>query len=348
MGRPPTNPSITRPCCGGPDVAEHNLATAQQAVDAINAQVEAQQAQIAFLTGLKLDGAGATAESLTQIADMIQTKVLAARQAAQTAQQGLPVSNDGVTKAQDALSRAQAALDALSRPDDSYTALSVALTTTADKGHLTVTHFMYDASWAPVYDMALDRKAPKLTVDRGVLVSQSTGEDWSAVDLTLSTAQPGTQSEPSALYPDRKSIADPQPEAKAADGMADAMGEAVMAAPAVVATASMSYQGDTVVYHYPTAVDVASGVENLRLALDTLAFAPEVEARAVPRYDRTAFLMAKLTNTAPELLLPGTAYLSRDGALVGSTRICCDQWRAITHAVRRSPRPDVALLNQCH
>ena len=301
---------------------EAALVEAQRAIDAINAQVEAQQAQIGFLTGLKLESAGATAESLTAIADMIQTKVLAARQAAQTAQIGLPAARDGVTKAQEALTQAQAALEALSRPDAEYTALSVAVTTTSDTGHLTVTHYTADASWAPVYDMALDRKAPKLTVDRGVLVSQSTGEDWTGVDLTLSTAQPSSQSTPSLLYPDLKSLTDPQPMASA-DAVSDGMAEPVMAAAPVVearsVAASTAYQGDTVVYHYPSAVDVATGVENLRLALDTLTFTPEVQARAVPRYDRTAFLVAKLTNTEKEILLPGTAYLTRDGALVGST-----------------------------
>lgn len=303
--------------------AEAALATAQHAVDAINAQVEAQQAQIAFLTGLKLDGAGATAESLTAIADMIQTKVLAARQAAQSAQQGLPAANDGVAKASEALQQAQAALDALSRGDETYAALSVAVTNSTDTGHLTVTHYMADASWSPVYDMALDRKTPKLIVDRGVLVSQATGEDWSGVALTLSTAQPGSQSEPSTLYPDRKSISDPEPEVSATADAEGGLAEPVMAAPAVQTrmAASMSYQGDTVVYDYPTAVDVASGVENLQLQLDQLTFIPQVQARAVPRYDKTAFLMAKLTNTAPEILLPGIAYLSRDGALVGTAEL---------------------------
>ncbi len=303
--------------------AEAGVAEAQQAVDAIDAQVEAQQAQITFLTGLKLDGAGATADSLTAIADMIQTKVLAARQAAQTAQLGLPAAKDGVTKAQDTLAQTQATLDALSRSDSDYTALSVAVTTTTDTGHLTITHYTADASWAPVYDMALDRKAPKLAVDRGVLVSQSTGEDWSGVDLTLSTAQPSSQSTASGLYPELKSIGDPQPPAPL-DAVSDGMAAPVMSAPAAESrsvAASVSYQGDTVVYHYPTAVDVATGVENLRLALDTLTFTPEVQARAVPRYDHSAFLVAKLTNTEKEILLPGTAYLTRDGALVGSTEL---------------------------
>ncbi len=304
--------------------AQADLAKAQAAVDSINAAVEAQQAQITFLTGLKLDTGGATAESLTAIADMIQSKVLSARQAALQAQSGLPAATEGVTTATEAVANAQAALDALPQPDADYAALSVAVTSTADTGHLTVTHFIADASWAPVYDVALDRKASRLTVDRGVLVSQYSGEDWTGVDLTLSTAQPATQAEPSGLYPQLMRIGDPEPEPQA-----DAMGEGGMAEPVVtpmaVATtrtmASMSYQGDTVVYHYPTAVDLATGVENLRLALDTLTFTPQVQARAVPRYDRTAFLVAKLTNTEQQILLPGTAFLTRDGALVGSTEL---------------------------
>ncbi|OZA11900.1 MAG: hypothetical protein B7Y02_08115, partial [Rhodobacterales bacterium 17-64-5] len=303
--------------------AEAALAEAQAAVAAINAQVEAQEAQITFLTKLRLDAAGATADSLTAIAQMVQTRVLAARQAAQLAEAGLPAAKDGVTRASDALSQAQAALGALSKGDADYVALSVALTSTGQTTHLTVTHYTADATWAPVYDMALDRKTPTLTVERGVLVSQYTGEDWAGVDLTLSTAQPSSQSEPSPLYPELKSIGDPEPMAKSA-GAAEGMADAVMSPAPVVesrVTAAMSYQGDTVVYHYPAAVDVADGVENLRLALDTLTFTPQVQARAVPRHDATAFLVARLTNTGTEILLPGTAYLTRDGVLTGATQL---------------------------
>lgn len=321
---PPTSPA-QEAAKAAVTAAEATLAQAQGALDAIAAEVEAQQAQIGFLTGLRLDSAGATAEGLTAIAQMIQTRVLAARQAAQAAQLGLPAAQKAVTQAQEALARAEAALEALSRGDEAYAALTVAVSTSGPGGHLTVTHFMEEARWSPVYDIALDRKAPQLTLDRGVLVSQSTGEDWTGVALTLSTAQPASQADASALYPDLRRIADPaSATAKAmADDMAGGVAEA-MVAPAPMAAsrsvaASPAYQGDTVVYHAPAAVDVASGVEDLRLALDQLHFTPKIEARAVPRRDATAFLVARLTNTSPERLLPGTAWLSRDGALVGST-----------------------------
>ncbi len=95
--------------------------------------------------------------------------------------------------------------------------------------------------------------------------------------------------------------------------------EVVAEAAPEVTVAGAALEGDTVVYVYPEAVTVASGVEDLRLSLDQLTFAPVVEAVAVPRLDRTAFVSARFTNGADEPLLPGEALLFREGVLVGST-----------------------------
>ena len=290
---------------------------AQGRVAGIKAEVEAQQAQIAFLTGVKMDGIGSTAEGLSSVSQMIGTEVLTARLAALAAEAGLPAAEGEVKEAQRALDRAQAALQSVSQADDDYVALAVTVTSTGGEGHLVVTHSVFDAGWAPIYDMALDRKAGVVTVQRGVLVSQYSGEDWTGVDLTLSTARPSEQSEPTRLQPNLRRIAEPEPEmSKMSD--AAAMEEPMpVEAAAVVMTAAMSYQGDTVIYDYPTPVDLASGVENLRLALDELNFAAKVVAQAVPRYDATAFVVARVVNSGAEILLPGEAYLYRDGALTG-------------------------------
>jgi uncharacterized protein (TIGR02231 family) len=105
------------------------------------------------------------------------------------------------------------------------------------------------------------------------------------------------------------------------DGNYGGIAEPMMVPEVVAASmpASMAYQGDTVVYHYPTPVDLATEVEALRLALDELNFAPKVRAVAVPRHDDTAFVVATLTNDSAEILLPGQAFLYRDGALTGTT-----------------------------
>ena len=301
--------------------------TALAVIAGINAQVEAAEAQADFLRGVKAEGDAVTAEGLRGIAAMIGTEVLAARQAALAAQAALPAAEQALSEAQENLAQAHEAFDALSGLDEDYAALSIALSiaeaTGEGAGHLTLSHFIADAAWRPVYDLKLSRKDPSLTMARGVLVSQYSGEDWAGVTLTLSTAQPSAQAAPSGLWPDLRRIAPPMPDS-------DAVAEtAVSAAPesgavtsdkfASVAAAEM--QGDVVVYRYPVPVDVASGVEDLRLALDELSFVPKVEARAVPRYDRTAFVLASFTNTTAEILLPGEAFLLREGTLVGSTML---------------------------
>lgn len=301
--------------------ARVDLYGAQGRVAGIRAEVEAQQAQIAFLTGVRVEGTGATAEGLSLVAQMIGTEVLTARLAALAAEAGLPAAEEAVTQAQKDLDRAQAALQSVSQADDDYVALMVTVTSQGGEGNLVVTHSVYDAGWMPIYDMALDRKGGQVTVERGVLVSQYSGEDWSGVELTLSTARPSEQSEPTQLAPYLRRIEEPAPDlSKMSD--AAAMEEPMpVEATAAVMTAAMSYQGDTVVYDYPTPVDLASGVENLRLALDEVRFDAKVVAQAVPRYDATAFVVATVVNSGAEILLPGEAFLYRDGALVGTVQM---------------------------
>ena len=305
-------------------VAQVALHGAQARVAGIQAEIEAQEAQITFLTGVKMNDAAATAEALSAISQMIGTEVLTARLAALAAAAGLPGAEEEVATAQEDVAQAEAAVEALSVRDADYAALSVAVTAKGGEAHLVVTHFVYEATWSPVYDMVLDRKAGTLEVARGVLVSQASGEDWVGVDLTLSTAQPGAQAEPSVLYPWLRRIEDPvalDDMARKADGDGG-MPEPMVAEAAMAMTSAIAgFQGDTVIYRYPAAVDLASGVENLRLALDELNFAPKVVAVAVPRNDKTAFVVATLTNDGAEILLPGTANLYRDGDLTGTTEL---------------------------
>jgi uncharacterized protein (TIGR02231 family) len=94
------------------------------------------------------------------------------------------------------------------------------------------------------------------------------------------------------------------------------MPEAVMAAAPMMAVTTAS--DDLVLYHFPAAVDVATGVEDLRIALDQIDLSPELEARAIPAIDQTAFQVARFTNLTDEILLPGQALLTRDGAVIGT------------------------------
>lgn len=300
---------------------------AQLALEAIQAKVEAAEAQVRFLSSFS--GAlpdGATPETIKAMAGMIGGETLAARQAALAAKAELPSAQKAATEAQEALAKAQAAYDALPSADMDYTALSVAVAAAeAGEETVTITQYVGNASWQPVYDLNLTRKeGDRLTINRSVLVTQYTGEDWDGVALTLSSSRPSEQAAPSQLWPELRSVAKKETDAERARKALESGdmlygGAPVAEAAAAPITAAMGIEGDTVVYTYPDPVTVAAGSENLRLALDSLDFAPVVKAVAVPRLDRTAFVMASFTNGSAEPLLPGQAMLFREGVLVGST-----------------------------
>jgi uncharacterized protein (TIGR02231 family) len=311
----------------GVEAAQAAAASAQLALEAVQAKVEAADAQARFLssfTGALPDGA--TPMDIKAMSVMIRTETLAARQAALAAKSELPPAQKALSEAQEALAKAQAAYDALPSADMDYTALSVAvMAAKAGEETVTITQYVSNASWQPVYDLNLTRKdGEKLTLNRSVLVTQYTGEDWDGVALTLSSSRPSEQAAPSQLWPELRSIGpevDDEELARKSEVASDTQDYGAVVAEAAPAstTAVMGYEGDTVVYSYPEAVTVATGAENLRLALDSLDFAPVVKAVAVPRIDRTAFVMASFTNASEEPLLPGQAMLFREGVLVGST-----------------------------
>jgi uncharacterized protein (TIGR02231 family) len=311
------------------ETAEAAERDALAAVEAIQARVAAANAQAAFLTSFS--GAlpeNATPDSLRAMAAMVGAETLAASQAAAAARADLWPAQKALDEAQKARAQAQAALDALPARDSDYTALSVAVeAAAAGEAKLTVTHYIDGAGWRPFYDLNLTREGgDHLTISRSVLVTQYTGEDWMGVDLTLSTSRPAEQAEPGTLWPDlRRIVPEVSPEDLARDsamaaGAPPPLAEAVME-PSVVLGALVGLEGDTVVYTYPRAVDIASGVEDLRLSLDVIEAEPVVSAVAVPSRDKTAFVVAEFVNAGTEPLLPGDALLFREGVLVGGTSL---------------------------
>lgn len=293
---------------------------AQLALDAVAARVDAANAQIAYLNRIGAGDAKAEVANLQATAQMIGAEVLAAANAALAAKADLPAVHRVLKDALEVEARAQAALDALSVVAKDHAAVSMAISMAqAGPAQVEVTQYVTDASWMPIYDIALDRGAGQVAIDRSLLVSQNTGEDWVGVALTVSTAQPQQRAEASELWPDLHRVEEPvSKEYDRADSMG-MMAEPVMevAAAAPYRKASAQFQGDIVSYAYPDSVSIADGADNLRLALDEVVLPAVAQARAVPRYDATAFVMAAFTNTSGQILLPGPAMLMRDGAFVG-------------------------------
>ncbi len=93
---------------------------------------------------------------------------------------------------QEALTVARAQLDAARSSAPVRTRTATVTCEAKQAGALTVTlaYVVTGASWTPSYRAALDAEKNEIRFDAEALVRQDTGEDWSGVELALSTAAP--------------------------------------------------------------------------------------------------------------------------------------------------------------
>jgi hypothetical protein len=76
---------------------------------------------------------------------------------------------------------------------------------------LRLTYFVAGARWAPAYTVRLDRTMTEATLELRAMVGQSSGEDWTDVALTLSTASPQQWTELPELRAQKIGRAQPEP-----------------------------------------------------------------------------------------------------------------------------------------
>jgi uncharacterized protein (TIGR02231 family) len=178
------------------------------------------------------------------------------------------------------------------------------------------------ASWNSTYDARLDSSSGKVELKYDGMVRQRTGEDWTNVQLILSTAQPsrnGQMPELNAAFVDYQHEMPPLPPAPVAGEMARAMEPA--ASPiykAENAEAVVRETGLSLSYQVSLPVTIPTDGEPHRTSVTVLNLEGKPEYVATPKLDAAAFLKVHVTNSSQATLLPGKINLFRDGEFVGS------------------------------
>jgi uncharacterized protein (TIGR02231 family) len=199
---------------------------------------------------------------------------------------------------------------------------------------LRVNYAVRAARWTPLYDLRLDTGAkdrkPALELVRRAEITQTTGEDWSDVSLSVSTVR----SVRGGSAPDLNSLIvqypqPPRPLAAPAGAVSESRQSRSMA-PALMAPApqqdlvradeqqaAVDVSGFQVVFKIPGRVSVGAseGAKSLRIATATIP--PDLAVRSVPVIDPTAFLEASFKQSEDAPLLPGRTAIYRDGVFVG-------------------------------
>ena len=211
---------------------------------------------------------------------------------------------------------------------------------------LEISYLVNGANWRPVYDARSDYKAGEVELSSYGMVQQKTGEDWSDVKLTLSTARPQIGGRMPYVGPWFLSEYRPVPMSdsegtlrrlgksnselrkdKAQEMLQykafDALSTPNMPAEnkAEVAYADVAQQGVSIVYKITRPVSIKSdGVEN-KFPIATQVLKARFEYSTYPRLSPYAYLGSRVTNSKDLQLVAGQVNLFLDGEFVGKSSI---------------------------
>ncbi|WP_099658843.1 DUF4139 domain-containing protein [Acidovorax sp. 56] len=209
--------------------------------------------------------------------------------------------------------------------------VSVTVTLATDReAELRLSYQVRGTGWQPTYRATLDAAKPSVLLERQALVAQNSGEDWSNVQLTLSTGQPGRATQGRLPRPWTLDIAPPMPKvAMPAAAMAMAAPPPPASPVARRASAdealpsfevSSTDKAFATEFAVPQRITVPSNGQRVTLALGNYTAPATLLTRTAPAVEEAAYLVAELT-PPPGVWPVGTANLYRDGAFVGTGRI---------------------------
>jgi uncharacterized protein (TIGR02231 family) len=217
----------------------------------------------------------------------------------------------------------------------------------AGEFQLEVKYIVDRASWTPLYDLRVQSTSKTIQLNYLAQVTQTTGEDWENVHLTLSTAKTGLGTLPPKLDPWYINIPAPAPGAMMMRSRAKIQSDtptgwmeqetergiseeamyvsAAAPAPAYIAetvVAQISQQGSVVKFEIGGGGNIPSDGNPHKATIFSDDFPCKFNYIAMPRLVSFAYLEAQAKN--PDngaTLLPGVANIFRDDMFVGTTNL---------------------------
>lgn len=209
---------------------------------------------------------------------------------------------------------------------------------------LSLSYQMMGATWRPVYDARLNTKDSSIKVTQYGSVSQRTGEDWTNVHITLSTAQPAQGATLPVLSPLWVNLYEPYRQemklsrfkneiamsasAPEMSALSDASESAIVSQPVpqehvMATTQEVKINTGGFVSEYAvtgTSTVLADGSES-KVMLGDRNVASDLKIKVFPQITNMAFVVATATLEGDAPLLPGVVSLFRDGAFLGSSNL---------------------------
>ncbi len=225
------------------------------------------------------------------------------------------------------------------QPRERYSAFIEVKVTQPGELNIELTYMVAQARWSALYDLRFEEtQEPVVQVGYLGQVTQSTGEDWLNVALTLSTARPALttvkpelkpwyiqevlppmkrQAQSRAMFAAGAPLPAPAIQAEQAVGaIPDAEPQSFQALD--VPEAAVESRGATVTFKLAQPVAVPSDNSPHKVNIAAVSLTPKLDYLSVPKLAEAVYRRATLTNRSEYLLLPGQANLFVDGDFIGT------------------------------
>jgi uncharacterized protein (TIGR02231 family) len=204
-------------------------------------------------------------------------------------------------------------------------------------GKMVLTYAVYEAGWTPVYDVrAKDVQSPVQLI-YNAQVYQNTGESWDRVSIRLSTANPQQRGEKPDIQPWYLDFARPieplsqyntirSSKEREASMAPMVLEDAVMAGEAAEAVTASVYtevndNQTNLEFNITIPYDIPSDSKQYTINIQDFRLPASYEYYCVPKLDREAFLLARITGWETYNLLSGEINLFFEGTYVGKSHL---------------------------
>ncbi|MFF4537098.1 mucoidy inhibitor MuiA family protein [Streptomyces aureus] len=186
----------------------------------------------------------------------------------------------------------------------------------AGPARLRLTHLTPCALWRPAYRAVLEGDA--LTLETDAMVWQRTGEDWSDVRLTLSTARSARAGEPPRLTEDHLTLTDRTAAERRTVDVEFREEEIAEIGPApVLGLPGVDDGGQARVLHSPVPVSVPADGRAHRVPVSAVTSAARSEYASSPELSPLVTRVVRFDNGSGHALLAGPVDLVRDSGFTG-------------------------------
>jgi uncharacterized protein (TIGR02231 family) len=273
---------------------------------------------------------GITAAQLAAVNDYVRERLRVTKSNYLAQQEKLAAINEELAKLRQQLQQLQA-----QTPGPTSEIVVEVSSTTEVNASFSLNYFTSLATWAPAYDLRATSTDKPIELVMKALVTNSTGEDWSRVALSLNSGDPrrtGTMPalNPWTLYSHRpvfmnqaaRAAAPAMQMDKAEESMA--RGRKDMEDARVVMETTLNVRTTTLEYSIETPFTIPGNGKVHTVAVSSHSIPATYKHYVTPKLDRDAFLYARTTGWEDLGLLPGNANIFFEGTYVGQSHLQLD------------------------